>query len=77
MDFLASALYVDDPALFTTFLDWTARVLDARGVQARSVVAALGALSHQLRDFPRSPRLLRCGTAALTGRPPSPTNTCR
>nr|WP_234337938.1 cobalamin-dependent protein [Streptomyces sp. NRRL WC-3725] len=52
VDFLATALYVDGPALFTTFLDWTARVLEARGVPARSVVAALGVLSHQLRDFP-------------------------
>ncbi|MGW5491314.1 cobalamin B12-binding domain-containing protein [Streptomyces olivaceoviridis] len=77
VEFLATALYVDDPALFTTFLNWTARVLEARGVPARSMVAALGALEHQLRDFPRSLHLLRRGTAALTDRPLSTADTCR
>ncbi|MGW3466086.1 hypothetical protein ACWDE9_44010, partial [Streptomyces olivaceoviridis] len=61
----------------TTFLDWTARVLEARGVPARSLVAALGALGHQLRDFPRSLHLLRRGTAALTDRPLRTADTCR
>ncbi|MEU0336719.1 cobalamin B12-binding domain-containing protein [Streptomyces sp. NPDC006193] len=65
--FLATALYVDDPALFTTFLCWTADVLEARRVPSHSVVTALGVLGGRLRDFPRARRLLHDGAAALAG----------
>ncbi|GAA3142367.1 cobalamin B12-binding domain-containing protein [Streptomyces rameus] len=72
VDFLATALYVDDPALFTTFLCWTADVLEARRVPAHSVVTALQVLREHLRDFPRALGLLDDGTAALARRPAFP-----
>ncbi len=77
VDFLATALYVDDPALFSTFLDWdrprprgAGRAGPLRGRRTRRSEPPTARL-------PRSLRLLRCGTAALTGRSLSPTNTCR
>lgn len=66
VDFLAAALYVDDPDLFTGFLTWTADVLTARGVPARSLLPGLDLLEEQLRDFPRARRLLGAGRTALT-----------
>ncbi|MGV0803043.1 cobalamin-binding protein, partial [Mycolicibacterium elephantis] len=57
IDFLATALYVDDDDLFTTFIVWTAEVLEARGVPATSLIPALDLLSDQLQDFPRTQRL--------------------
>ncbi|MEU2062538.1 cobalamin-dependent protein [Streptomyces sp. NPDC013455] len=72
VDFLTAALYVDDAALFADFLRWTADVLEARHVPARSLVAALGVLGEQLRDFPRALGLLDAGTAALADRPLPP-----
>ncbi|WP_042391034.1 cobalamin B12-binding domain-containing protein [Streptacidiphilus melanogenes] len=65
VDFLATALYVDDCDLFTDFLTWTADILDARKVPARSLAAALEVLAEQLHDFPRSLHLLGQGTTAL------------
>ncbi|MYW19049.1 cobalamin-binding protein [Streptomyces sp. SID2955] len=72
VEFLATALYVDDPALFTTFLCWTADVLEARRVPAHSVATALDVLGDHLRDFPRALGLLDDGRAALAGRPALP-----
>ncbi|KAF3463664.1 cobalamin-dependent protein [Streptomyces sp. Tu 3180] len=72
VDFLATALYVDDAEVFTGFLGWTAGVLSARGVPARSLVAGLDLLTGQLHDFPRGLRMVREGAARLDGRP-SPT----
>ncbi|WP_225823397.1 cobalamin B12-binding domain-containing protein [Streptomyces naphthomycinicus] len=72
VDFLATALYVDDADLLTTFLCWTADVLEARRVPAHSVVTALGVLGEHLREFPRALRLLDDGTAALADRPRRP-----
>ncbi|MFG3153768.1 cobalamin-dependent protein [Streptomyces sp. NPDC048219] len=68
VDFLAAALYVDDPDLFTDFLTWTGDVLTARGVPAHSLLPGLNLLEDQLRDFPRSRRLLDAGRTALTAR---------
>ncbi|MEU7057977.1 cobalamin-dependent protein [Streptomyces sp. NPDC046197] len=65
VDFLATALYVDDAELFGTFLTWTADILTARGVPAHSLMAGLDALGGQLRDFPRSSSLLEAGAGAL------------
>ncbi|WP_042369921.1 cobalamin B12-binding domain-containing protein [Streptacidiphilus neutrinimicus] len=65
VDFLATALYVDDPDLFTGFLTWTADILQARHVPPHSLVAGLDALAQELRDFPRSLGLIRHGTLAL------------
>ncbi|WP_079105196.1 cobalamin B12-binding domain-containing protein [Streptomyces prasinopilosus] len=68
VDFLAAALYVDSAALFTDFLAWTAEVLTARGVPARSLAPGLDLLEEQLRDFPRARGLIHAGRAALGSR---------
>ncbi|MEV7128253.1 cobalamin-dependent protein [Streptomyces sp. NPDC093260] len=65
VDFLATALYVDDPELFQSFLGWTADILTARHVPTRSLVAALHLLTEQLHDFSRALAMLQRGAAAL------------
>ncbi|MET9368987.1 cobalamin B12-binding domain-containing protein [Streptomyces griseoflavus] len=65
MDFLATALYLDDAEVFTGFLRWTAEVLTARGVPVRSLRSGLDIIGEQLHDFPRALRLVREGAAAL------------
>ncbi|QFZ19232.1 cobalamin B12-binding domain-containing protein [Saccharothrix syringae] len=65
VDFLATALYTDDRALFTGFTAWTADVLRARGVPARFLVPALDLLAGELRDFPRATDLLGAARAEL------------
>ncbi|MFB8246940.1 B12-binding domain-containing protein [Streptomyces sp. NPDC001046] len=72
VQFLATALYVDDAELFTSFLTWTAGILEARNVPARSVIAALDILAGRLHDFPRALALIRDGTAVLADRPARP-----
>jgi methanogenic corrinoid protein MtbC1 len=62
VDFLATALYVGEPELFTSFLTWTAGILSARGVPTASLLPALDLLAGELRDFPRATALL--GAAA-------------
>ncbi|GAA3506365.1 cobalamin B12-binding domain-containing protein [Streptomyces prasinosporus] len=69
VDFLATALYVDDAEVFTGFLGWTAGVLSARNVPVHSLVAGLDLLAEQLHDFPRGLRMVREGAAHLDGRP--------
>ncbi|MGW1143593.1 cobalamin B12-binding domain-containing protein [Streptomyces sp. NPDC002454] len=66
VEFLATALYLDEDDLFTHFVTWTARILRARGVPGRSLPLALDLLAHELRDFPRASRILRHGLEALT-----------
>ncbi|QGV82971.1 cobalamin-binding protein [Streptomyces ficellus] len=68
VDFLTAALYADADEIFTDFLTWTADVLTVRGVPARSLLPALDLLQEQLRDFPRTRRLLDAGRAALDPR---------
>ncbi|WP_084958019.1 cobalamin B12-binding domain-containing protein [Thermoactinospora rubra] len=65
VDFLAAALYVDDPELFGRFLTWTAGVLTARGVPAGTLLPALDLLAGRLEDFPRASALLAHGHAAV------------
>ncbi|MFE1173057.1 cobalamin-dependent protein [Streptomyces sp. NPDC058773] len=57
-EFLATALYTDDDALFSGFLTWTGEILTARGVPAHSLLPTLDALDAQLKDFPRARRIL-------------------
>ncbi|MFD3513791.1 B12-binding domain-containing protein [Streptomyces sp. NPDC058657] len=66
VEFLATALYLDDADLFTSFVSWTAGVLEARGVPAHSLPPALDLLARELKDFPRAARILRRGADALT-----------
>ncbi|WP_104820572.1 B12-binding domain-containing protein [Kitasatospora sp. MMS16-BH015] len=74
VDFLAAALYVDDPDLFGGFLAWTADVLDARAVPAASLVPTLDILRRELRDLPRAVAQLDHGRDVLERRPgPPPT----
>ncbi|MFJ9130142.1 B12-binding domain-containing protein [Streptomyces sp. NPDC102340] len=58
VSYLATALYVDDPDLFTGFITWTADILTARGVPARCLLPALDSLLNQLKDFPRTSAIL-------------------
>jgi methanogenic corrinoid protein MtbC1 len=70
VDFLTTALYVDDDDLFTGFITWTADILAARDVPAASLIPALESLAGQLPEFPRTQRLLKAAHAAF---PPTPT----
>ncbi|GAA2252708.1 cobalamin-binding protein [Streptomyces ruber] len=72
VDFLATALYVDDARLFTDFVTWTADILEARRVPARSLLLGLDVLGEQLHDFPRAGALLREGGAAVATRSDRP-----
>ncbi len=67
LDFLATALYMDDAEVFTGFLEWTSQVLAARGVPVHTLVTGLDILAEQLHDFPRGLRLVREGVACLRG----------
>ncbi|WP_373024354.1 MULTISPECIES: cobalamin B12-binding domain-containing protein [Streptomyces] len=69
VEFLAAALYTGDEDLFGGFLQWTAGVLDARGVPAGSLLPALELLQRELQDFPRATATLRAGAARLTRTP--------
>ncbi|MFJ3501645.1 hypothetical protein [Streptomyces sp. NPDC090135] len=65
VDFLATALYVDDAELFTTFTTWTAGTLTARGVPAAGLSLGLEVLAGQLRDFPRALTFLKTAADSL------------
>ncbi|MEU5167618.1 B12-binding domain-containing protein [Streptomyces mutomycini] len=65
VDHLAVGLYTDDDDLLPTFLDWTAGILTARSVPARSILPVLDVLAAELQDFPRSVRLLDHARLAL------------
>ncbi|MCG5443846.1 cobalamin-dependent protein [Micromonospora sp. NIE79] len=67
VDFLAAAVYVDDPSLFTEFVQWLSGILRSRGVPAGAVVLPLEHYAAALRDFPRAARALALGCAALPG----------
>ncbi|WP_063063486.1 cobalamin B12-binding domain-containing protein [Nocardia violaceofusca] len=66
LEFLATALYLDDDELFTTFVTWTADVLSARAVPAHSLFPVIDLLGGQLQDFPRARRILTAAADALT-----------
>ncbi|MEU9192417.1 cobalamin B12-binding domain-containing protein [Streptomyces hundungensis] len=72
VDFLATALYLDDPELFTDFIAWTASILTARGVPVHSLPPALHILAAELKDFPRAQRTLHLGTDRLGAASPVP-----
>ncbi|MBL1083706.1 cobalamin B12-binding domain-containing protein [Streptomyces actinomycinicus] len=66
VDFLTTALYVDDPGLFAGFLTWTADILTARNVPAHSLLSGLDVLAGQLHDFPRTLKTIELGSTALS-----------
>ncbi|MFH8490762.1 B12-binding domain-containing protein [Streptomyces longisporoflavus] len=63
VSYLATAVYVDDPGLFTRFITWTADILSARGVPPRCLHPALDSLLGQLKDFPRAVGILAAARA--------------
>ncbi|MEV1024759.1 cobalamin B12-binding domain-containing protein [Streptomyces sp. NPDC050264] len=63
--YLATAVYVDDPDLFSRFITWTADILEARGVPSRSLLPALDSLLNQLKDFPRATGILATARGLL------------
>ncbi|MFD5517244.1 B12-binding domain-containing protein [Streptomyces sp. NPDC127066] len=65
VEFLATSLYLGDEDLFTWFIDWTAKILRARGVPAQSLPPALNLFACELKDFPRASRTLQRGVEAL------------
>jgi hypothetical protein len=67
--FLSAALYVDADEIVTGFPGWTAEVLTARRVPARSLLPCLDVLEEQLHDFPRARRILTAGRTALASLP--------
>ncbi|MEU5884859.1 cobalamin-dependent protein [Spirillospora sp. NPDC047279] len=58
VEFLGTALYLDEAEAFSGFLLWTAGILVARGVPAHSLLPALDLLDERLADFPRSRAIL-------------------
>ncbi|MFD3328360.1 B12-binding domain-containing protein [Streptomyces sp. NPDC058701] len=69
VEFLGTALYTGDEALFSHFLLWTAGILEARGVPAQSLPPALDVLGRELKDFPRATDILRSAAVRLTSTP--------
>jgi methanogenic corrinoid protein MtbC1 len=67
VDFLAASLYVGDRKLFTDFVDWTAAVLEARGVPRPALAVGLRLVRDQLRDYPTALDHLDAGLARLSG----------
>ncbi|MFI0242426.1 B12-binding domain-containing protein [Streptomyces sp. NPDC016845] len=63
---LATAVYVDDPHLFTRFITWTADILAARDVPPWCLFPALDSLLDQLKDFPRAVGALTAARDVLT-----------
>ncbi|GAA5081754.1 methanogenic corrinoid protein MtbC1 [Thermocatellispora tengchongensis] len=67
-DFLSTALFVDDPALFTGFVTWTRDILLARGVPPEPLVTGLRVMRDRLPGLPRARELLTEGIrAAMAG----------
>ncbi|MET9593512.1 cobalamin-dependent protein [Streptomyces sp. NPDC006516] len=65
VEHLGVALYMDDDDLFAGFLTWTGGILGARGVPAGSLRPVLDVLGTELKDFPRSTRLIDQARTAL------------
>jgi methanogenic corrinoid protein MtbC1 len=65
VDFLAAALYVADDRLFTDFVDWTAAVLQARGVPGEALAVGLRLVRDQLRDYPTATDYLDAALARI------------
>ncbi|MDG4758277.1 cobalamin-dependent protein [Micromonospora sp. WMMD710] len=63
VDFLAAALYVDDPSLFAEFVEWLVGILSSRGVPAAAADLTLEHYAGVLRDFPRAAYALALGRA--------------
>lgn len=71
LDFLAAALFVDDPELYTRFVEWMAVIPDARGVPVPALMAGLhttgAALGEVLGDVPRAQQMVVLAREAIAG----------
>jgi MerR family transcriptional regulator, light-induced transcriptional regulator len=65
VDFLAAAVFVDDPTLFDGFVSWVGSVSIPSGLHAEEVGPALDALAAALADSPRTVGLLRSAHGGL------------
>ncbi|GAA0494490.1 cobalamin B12-binding domain-containing protein [Streptomyces olivaceiscleroticus] len=77
VNFLATALYVDDDTLFGDFIRWTADILAARDVPPDCLFPALNLIGGQVKDFPRATGMLHRAHEALAAHidsmpPPDP-----
>ncbi|MEV0616811.1 cobalamin-dependent protein [Nonomuraea sp. NPDC050404] len=54
VDYLRTSVYVDDPELFTSFVEWMTRMLRARGVPAGAMDCALTAMDDCLSGLPHA-----------------------
>ncbi|MFC5753148.1 cobalamin B12-binding domain-containing protein [Actinomadura rugatobispora] len=70
VEFFGTALYLDDPDLFTGFMTWTVGILTARDVPAQSLLPVLDLLFDQVADYPRAADLLTRAQAAVRERLP-------
>jgi methanogenic corrinoid protein MtbC1 len=68
VNFLASAVYTGDSELFTSFIVWTAEVLEARGVPTATLSPSLDLLGTELRDFPRAMAMIQEAGTALAAK---------
>ncbi|MEJ2861812.1 cobalamin B12-binding domain-containing protein [Actinomycetospora flava] len=69
VDFLAAAVFVDDPTLFDGFVQWVGTVTIPAGLRTNEVGTALDALAAALADSPRTARFLRGADGAHGGLP--------
>ncbi|HEX5741724.1 MAG TPA: cobalamin-dependent protein [Pilimelia sp.] len=65
LDFLASAVFLDDEAVFVDFARWLGETLDAHDEPVELVETVLTGLADLLGDRPRTRRILLAGRAAL------------
>jgi methanogenic corrinoid protein MtbC1 len=64
-DFLATAAYFDDSAVFTAHVAWLSAVAGHRGADAAVLSAVLDAFRYELHDFPFAQSCLDAGQALL------------
>ena len=65
LDLQAEALYIGNDRIFTDFVEWTAAVLQARGVPGPALAVGLRLVRDQLPDFPTALSYLDSGLARL------------
>ncbi|MEU8343363.1 Methanogenic corrinoid protein MtbC1 [Actinomadura meyerae] len=71
VDFFATALYLDEPDLFTGFMAWTIDILAARDVPPQVLLPVFDLLAEQLADYPRATELLSRGRTAVQEHKPA------
>jgi methanogenic corrinoid protein MtbC1 len=65
VEYLAAALYVDDPGLFEGFVAWTGRIMAARGLPVHALSAVLEAMTGAFSGLPRASAYIAAARAAL------------